>query len=508
MDLMARIQIMNDLEDYEGIVEAIAELDENEITPELVSEAARAYLNMADGRDRDMYAAALQLLESVREPLAEDHKWNYRMGFAHYWLDHEGDAARYFKKALELMPEDDESRKLLDDCQLRLSMPRFEESFRERVHNTWLRFQEDETELRAMIQADLATEALSDDDGEDQTDGVIQRCDELLSHAFSNSSFELGFNGKKYILTLTSEDGPAEVFKLVYFKEHAPASILADWDIEIGRQVDPNFALEIDDAQLTAQDIRCWAEWDGDNVQVSLYADAVKPFLDNGLQDQAWWIMSALLDHTLGEICAMDLINEFTVLDAPKDTAGIPLSTLPVVLKKAGFDLGNDPSRITETFTVYESEPDMDEDADWRLDVVKGYTNCPSILDGYYNGDDYLMNSFHNDGAVPGFVCWPMEAIEGTDKAAAVEEFRDKLESAILKRAGSNSISFLGGAVGLFAGYLDFIAWDLEEVLEAAEAGFNELHMPAGVFHTFRRDAETIGVVDDEEADGHPSPHN
>lgn len=506
MDLMARIQILNDLKDYEGIVEAIAELDEDQMTPELVSEAARAYLNMAEGKDRDLYILALQLLESVNEPLAEDHKWNYRMGFANYWLDRDGDAARYFRKALELMPDDRESQKLLDDCSERLSLPRFQESFRERVHDTWLDFQENEAELRSMIQADIADIRPSVEDGtenEDASDTVIQRCDELLSRAFSNSSFELGFNGKKYVLTLTCEDGPAEVFKLVYFKEHAPASVLERWDVEIGRQVDTSFALDIDDEQVTADSVRCWAEWDEDNVQIALYADAVKPFLENGLHDQAWWIISALLDHTLGEICAMDLINEFSVLDAPKDTDGIPLSSLPIVLEKAGFDLSNDPTRITDTYTVYENEPDTDEEADWRLDVVKGYTNCPPLLDGYYLGEDYLMDSFHNDGAVPGFFCWPMEAIEGTDKAAAVEDFRDKLESAILKHAGSNSVTFIGGAVGLFAGYLDFIAWDLDEVLEAAEAGFAELNMPAGVFHTFRREAETIGVVEEEDEADH-----
>lgn len=514
MDLMARIQILNDLEDYEGIVEAIAELDEDQMTPELVSEAARAYLNMAEGKDKDLYALALQLLEPVSEPLAQDHNWNYRMGFANYWLDREGDAARYFRKALELMPDDEESRKLLDDCLERLSLPRFEESFRERVHEAWVGFQENEAELRSMIQADMADIQPPDEEGddEDEPDPVIQRCDELLSRAFANASFELGFNGKKYVLTLTSEDGPAEVFKLVYFKEHAPEAVLEHWDIEIGRQVDPTFALDIDDVQVTADNVRCWAEWDEDNVQIALYADVVTPFLENGLQDQAWWIMSALLDHTLGEICAMDLVNEFTVLDQPKDTAGIPLSSLPVVLQKAGFDLTNDPARIMETYVVYENEPDTDEDADWRLDIVKGYTNCPLLLDGYYTGEDYLMNSFHNDGAVPGFFCWPMEAIEGSDKAAAVEDFRDKLESAILKRAGSNSVTFIGGAVGLFAGYLDIIAWDLDEVLEAAEAGFAELNMPAGVFHTFRREAETIGVVEEdgeiEEEDGENHRHD
>ena len=151
MDLMARIQILNDLKDYEGIVEAIAELDEDQMTPELVSEAARAYLNMAEGKDRDLYILALQLLESVNEPLAEDHKWNYRMGFANYWLDRDGDAARYFRKALELMPDDRESQKLLDDCSERLSLPRFQESFRERVHDTWLDFQENEAELRLSL---------------------------------------------------------------------------------------------------------------------------------------------------------------------------------------------------------------------------------------------------------------------------------------------------------------------------------------------------------------------
>jgi hypothetical protein len=39
-------------------------------------------------------------------------------------------------------------------------------------------------------------------------------------------------------------------------------------------------------------------------------------------------------------------------------------------------------------------------------------------------------------------------------------------------------VTFLGGATGLYCGYLDFIAWDLPAVLTAAQAFFEESGLP------------------------------
>ncbi|MGI6591459.1 MAG: hypothetical protein ACOX1O_07660 [Eggerthellaceae bacterium] len=500
MDLENQIRIWNSLEDYESIIEAIGQLDADEITPELISEAGKAYCNLANGEDRDLLKMGLDLLSSVEDELSDDHHWNFRMGFANYWLDREGDAVPYFRKALELMPDDQQSQQLLDDCLDRIALPEFDQTFRDRVQSAWREFLDEESSIRSMIQAEIAgTE--TEDPEDDEADSVAEKMDGILSHALYNSSFELGFDGKSYELTLTSDAGPAEVFKLRYFKEHAPKEVFEHWKVNLGRQVDPSFTIEINGEELTAKDIRVWTEWDDDGVSLSLYGKQVVPLLHDD-PDQAGWVFSALLDHTLGEICAMDLVNELTLLDEPQDEGGMPLSNLPTALFKAGYSLSNDIERMTDIPTEYECEPIEDEEADWRLDVTKGVITCPALLSEYYEGEDDVMNSFHDDGAVPGFICWPIEAVEGNNRVDALRSFSDKLEEGILKRAGSSSVTFIGHATGLYAGYLDFIAWDLPEVLEAAETTLNELHMPEGAFHTFRREGETFSVVDDDEGTG------
>lgn len=498
MDLMDQIRLWNDMEDYESIVNAIQDLDEDQITPELVSEVARAYINMGDGNDDDLHRMALDMLESVSEPLADDHDWNYRMGLVNYLLDREGDAVPFLRHALELKADDKDAQDLLDDCIQDLSQPDFDFPFAERVQRTWDEFASQEAQLRSMMEADMAGEHFEVEEGEAET--PIELCDQILSGCFADSAFELGYDGKKFLLTLTADDGPAEVFKLQYFKDHAPESVLEHWTVNVGRQVDTDFTVEIEGRDLNASATRCWAKWDDDSVQVQLYAEELAPVFEAEEPEQAGWIMSAILDHTLGEICALDLIDSFEVVSEPRDTQGIPLSNLPAVLSKAGFDLSNDPARLTQTELEYVGqEPSRDEDDDWRLDITEGTTLCPVFMAGYLEDDDTVMNQFHNDGAVPGFLCWPIEAVEGKNQKAAVDTFTEKLEEAILKNAGSNAVTFIGHAVGLYAAYLDFIAWDLEAVLEAAEEAMTDLGMADGAFHTFRREAETLAVIGDDE---------
>ena len=41
------------------------------------------------------------------EELGDTYSWNFRMGYAYYYLDQEGRALRHFETALELHPGDD-----------------------------------------------------------------------------------------------------------------------------------------------------------------------------------------------------------------------------------------------------------------------------------------------------------------------------------------------------------------------------------------------------------------
>ena len=60
-------------------------------------------------------------------------------------------------------------------------------------------------------------------------------------------------------------------------------------------------------------------------------------------------------------------------------------------------------------------------------------------------------------------------------------------------------MTFLGGATGLYHGYLDFIAWDLPAVLDATQAFFEETDLPYAHFHAFRRDVGGVPLLDERD---------
>ena len=56
--------------------------------------------------------------------------------------DHEGRALRYFEKALEVRPGDDDTKEFIDRCKQGISLPQFWECFRDRTENWWETFAE------------------------------------------------------------------------------------------------------------------------------------------------------------------------------------------------------------------------------------------------------------------------------------------------------------------------------------------------------------------------------
>ena len=90
------------------------------------------------------------------------------------------------------------------------------------------------------------------------------------------------------------------------------------------------------------------------------------------------------------------------------------------------------------------------------------------------------------------------------DKAREALNFRDGLEAAILERAGDDAVTFLGGASGVHCGYLDFIAWDLRPVLDAAVEYVEQSGLDWASFHSFRRVVPTVRLLDREEPEVDP----
>ena len=484
MTLLEQCQCWHENEEYQKIIAELEALPAAERTPELDSELARAYNNAASVDDRAYFEKAIALLTPHADYFKGDHIWNFRMGYAYYYLDREDCALPHFEEALAALPGDADTEHMIESCRKMLSLPLVQRPFRIRVQEAWAAFAQAEAGLRALMDSD-----------EDCGEELIERCDAVLRIAFDDVSFELGKGGAKYELILTPEGMRTKLFSLVYFARLAPASVREHWDIHVGRTASLGFALRRGDCTVAMEDVTVWFAQEGAGIALTLYCEKLLPLLRED-EDRTWWMLSTLVDQVLGEIASIRLIHDFDVLDAPREEPSILLTDLPKALEEAGLSLSDDAEDYLEhSYLAYERDPDTSAETDWRLDVYTGSTRLPSLLSAYMENDATLVNMYHADGIAVGFIAYPLpEDLHG--KSEEILDFRDTLMEAITETAGEDAVVFLGGATGTGCGYLDFIAWDLRAVLDAAAHFLTETTLPWAAFHSFRRDANPIYLLD------------
>ena len=487
MNLLEQCQKWNEDGEYQKIIDALEAIPARERTPEMDSELARACGNLAEPGNRELFEKAIALLSPHEEYFKGDHCWNFRMGYACYYLDQEGLALRYFEQALEARPGDQDTQFFIDDCRRRLALPRFEKNFRERTEEAWTAFTGIEGELREMMDNHKLQER-----GEE----LVEKCGAALELALTSPSFELGFNGTKYELILSAEGSRARLFPLVYFQRHAPESVLEHWNILVGRQTSEEFGFRAGETEIRPEEVQVWAKKQEDRVSLSLYGEKLLSLMQED-EEQAWWLAYTLIDQVLGEVSEIALISELQLIEKPGESvpAGKPtvLSELRQTLQDMGFRLWDDArDYLDNSYISYELKPVEDPDADWRLDVYTGSSCLPVLINEYMSAGSDMEDEYRKDGIAAGFLCYPLDGFGGGNRAEQILQFRDTLQEAIQEHAGSDAVTFLGGATGLYCGYLDFLAWDLPAVLDTAREFFAETDLLWGGFHVFRRD---VGAV-------------
>ncbi len=496
MDILEQCQKWHEQGKHQKIIDALEAIPAQERTPEMDMELARAYNNLGNlgsQEGRKLLRKALELMQPHEEELGDTYSWNFRMGYSYFYLDQEGRALRYFEKALELHPGDDpklntkqDIEELIDWCKKGISLPQFSECFRERTENWWETFAEMEAELRQMM-----------DDDKDHTRGaeIVAQMEGALNQVFDEISFEMGVGGEKYELILTPEGDKVKLFELVYFQKHAPKEVLEHWNILVGRQPSPNTGLRTEDGwDISGEDVQIWLEEQGENsFALSVYCEKLLPMLQEA-EGRVWWMLTTLTDQVLGEISHMWYIDDFDVLEEPKAEPSIAMSQLPDKLKEKGANLTTDPEAYLDSYLGYEMEPNQDPDADWRLDVMAGSTCCVPLINGYLNADNDFMDALHADGAVAGFLCYPLDTLREEEGSEKIFDFRDRLEEALTAGDGPEVLTLTGGATGIYCGYVDFIAWDIRAALQMAKEFFEDSDIPWANFHTFRREAGTVAL--------------
>ena len=495
MTLLEQCQIWHTHDQHQKIFDALEALPPEERTAATDMELARACNNLADPQTPEGQALlrrAIRLMEAHADALQDTYSWNFRLGYAYYYLDEEGPALRYFTRALELHPGDSpdintaaDIQSFMQDCRSRLALPRFQKTFRERTAAAWEAFAQGEEQLRRLLDAG----------DEESSRQAVALCGELLSPALENTPFALGRTQENYLLMLTPEGSRPRLFAVDYFKRHAPAEVLDRWEILAGRQPEPGFVMVSESWEIAPAEVQVWVEQLGEDsdpsVGLTLYCEKLLPLLQQD-ENHAWWMLSVLTDQILGEVASIRLVGSFQVVDAPMDGAAVSLDQLPAALREMGLDLSADPKTCIEGYSSYHFDPEPDPDADWRMDVIAGSTNCPPLLMGYLEEDDRAMDDYHRQGIAAGFFCWPLDSAQPDERTRQFFEFRDALKEALTEQAGPDALTLTGDAAGIHCGYLDFVAWDLPAVLDAAKAFFASSNPAWANFHSFRRNVSTI----------------
>lgn len=371
----------------------------------------------------------------------------------------------------------------VDEERLReLSLPINNKSFRVRTEEAWTAFRTGEAELRALMdQKDRA--AVSQQ--------LVDRCTALLAPAFSSPAFELGFNGTKYELILSPEGDRTRLFQLAYFQKHAPRELLDRWNILVGRPRSGHYVLRMFGQDVALTDVQVWAEQnEAGGMDLALYCEK----LLKQPKEESHYILYTLLDQALGELAAMRYVDHLDILDEPRQESPILLDQLADFaahrIDPENWDHSQNPEAACERYTAYRGNPSEEDDWPLRQDIFAGVSCCVPLINAYFQGDDYYMDRLHQDGIVPGFFYYPLDEVD----REGILDLRDQLEQAIEARCGEGIVTFTGGATGTSFGYLDFIAWDLKVVLDAAVEVFAGAPVAWAAFHTFRFNVSGIGL--------------
>ena len=407
MTLLEQCQVWHIHDQHQKIFDAIEALPPEQRTADTDMELARACNNLADPQTRDgraLLRRAIRLMEAHQNELQNTYSWNFRMGYAYYFLDQEGMALRYFIRALDLHPGDsplvnstEELQSLIVDCRERLALPWFQSSFRERTAAAWAAFQQRQADLDHALEQGQVRQAEA-------------LCRELLSPVLEEIALSLQTRGSQYQLCCSAAGSLPLAAALGYFRRQMPEKLRACWEVDI--------------------------------------------------------------------------------CDVPSVTAAFAPGRMPPGIQAAEEDLTDENSVRVR----YHALPDPDPDADWRMDVASGVTSCPPLLAGYLENSDAEIDLCHRHGIAAGFFCWPLEP-DQTNFA----DVRDALQAALDRQAGPAALVITGHAVGTFCGYLDFIAWDLPAVLDAARDFFAGSSLAWANFHSFRRDVSTVRLFTLEE---------
>lgn len=428
-ELMKQIDEWHKAEKHQEIIDALEQIPEAERDFEMTSLLARAYNNIEE------YAKAAELLESVREEGAEDERWNFRMGYAQYFLNNYREALDYFSKARELNPEDEDTLSFIRQCNMALPLTR-------RVKEFWNWFVENEEKLSGMMNPKSMEEA----------DAFM----EFISKGTNLISEDMHFNiGGDHEFTFSVEGWPDLFIIYPYIISCMPECLKGKWKFfpfnpgKVG-----SFAYRVHNTDVDMGKIMVKASYDEKRENFNIrYYDKNLCALPEENSDGNFHV---ILELVLGEGVSFKYVNGIERASGIEEGM-IALSGLrqhiEETVKSHGHEFFENPKDV---YTGYQLTPK--ESDELRFDVIVGSTCLDSIVADYYHGSTEIFD--HADGFGVQALYMVFQNGVGEDNILNFRhDLEDRITEEILEPGNLGVIT--GGATGTEYSYIDLFVYDL-----------------------------------------------
>ena len=170
-----------------------------------------------------------------------------------------------------------------------------------------------------------------------------------------------------------------------------------------------------------------------------------------------------------------------------KDVLGrtIPLRDVSAFLTAEGMDCSERCAEEILEMGPYRTKRSQDNRKIWRQANESGVTRISNLQEPDAQCEMFT-NETVQDGIEGGYLVWP---ITGGFKKRVQEEtvqFQEQIQGQILEQLGDAYYYHMGRATDVNFAYLDFIAWDLQPVLETAAKLLQEAGLPWAVYRPYR----------------------
>lgn len=428
-ELMKQIDEWHKAEKHQEIIDALEQIPEAERDFETTSLLARAYNNIEE------YAKAAELLESAREEGAEDERWNFRMGYAQYFLNNYREALDYFSKARELNPEDEDTLSFIRQCNMALPLTR-------RVKEFWNWFVENEEKLSGMMNPKSMEEAAA--------------FMEFISKGTNLISEDMHFNiGGDHEFTFSVEGWPDLFIIYPYIISCMPECLKGKWKFfpfnpgKVG-----SFTYRVHDTDVDMGKIMVKASYDEKRENFNIrYYDKNLCALPEENSDGNFHV---ILELVLGEGVSFKYVNGIERASGIEEGM-IALSGLrqhvEETVKSHSHEFFENPKDV---YTGYQLPPK--ESDELRFDVIVGSTCLDSIVADYYHGSTEIFD--HADGFGVQALYMVFQNGVGEDNILNFRhDLEDRITEEILEPGNLGVIT--GGATGTEYSYIDLFVYDL-----------------------------------------------